>query len=134
MVRGRGWLAGALASALAVTGMTVATVAPASATPGNTTVTCTLEVDPDFGGPVQHCLFADPDGIRTMRTRDVATGSVGGVDLTFLCQFPDRPTTNDFKANPATKLLLTITDCEHPRSHAYFMLRADGTVNEIRNV
>ncbi len=135
MARGRAWLTGALVSIVAIAGMAVTTVSPAGATPGNTTVSCALEDRPDVGGPVQHCTFTDPEGIRTIRARDIATGSVGGSDATFICHLdPSSLVNSDYVSFPPTNLKITITDCEHPRSHATFLVRADGTVREIRNI
>lgn len=42
-------------------------------------------------------------------------------------------TTFDSTFTPPTMVRFSITDCEHPRSHAYFMVRADASVKEIRN-
>ncbi len=132
MVRRRAWVAAAMALPLALTGITAASVAPAGATPGNTTVTCELvpEILPDQAEGIK-CVIADPDGLRSLGSKFPEFGpDVNRIDLGFLCA-SEPITTFEASFTPRTTARYSVTDCEHPRSHAYFVVRPNGTVHEI---
>jgi len=134
MVRRRAWVAAAMALPLALTGITAATVAPAGATPGNTTVTCELvpEILPDQAAGI-NCVIADPDGIRSVGTKFSEFGqSVDRLGAGFFDCANDRTTTFGSNFTPRTTARFSVTDCENPRSHAYFVVRPNGTVHEIK--
>ncbi len=90
-----------------------------------TSLTCTTRTN-NAGTLIDVCTVSDPDGIRNVQVRNMATNSASG-SLTFGCS--GTPTTSaKFRVPAGTRYKVVVNDCTSPSVKTTFVIRANGSV------
>jgi len=107
------------------TGLVVAITEQADAP---STLTCTTRTN-NAGTLIDVCTVSDPDGIRSVQVRNTSTNA-SQASLAFGCS--DTPTTSaKFRVPAGTRYRVVVNDCSDPRVKSTFVVRANGSVNQV---
>ena len=94
---------------------------------GESSLSCTPGTT-GSGAPLDVCTVSDSDGLRIIRVKNTATNQLQA-SVAFACA--SAPTTAKIRVPAGAKYKVTVTDCDNPRNTSNFVIRADGTVNNL---